>query len=182
MSKKDAKRAEIAEKLASHVIGAGMADTGLRRLAEVAGTSDRMLLYYFDDKEDLIATVLTRIGAGLGETLSVQFGSAPKPPAEVLRFTWSLVKSDAVADQLRLWLDLSSLAGRGDAFYAGIVDAIAEGWIEMISALLDVPKEKQRPLAILMMAAVDGQVVLFPGDPSKGDAAIEALSRLLEAA
>lgn len=180
MAKKEAKRAEIVEKLASHIVSAGMADTGLRRLAEVAGTSDRMLLYYFDDKEDLIATVLTRIGAGLGETLSARFGSAPKPPAEVLRFTWSLVKSDAVADQLKLWLDLSSLAGRGDAFFAGIVDAIAEGWIEMISALLDVPQNEQRPFAIMMMAAVDGQVVLFPTDLSKGDAAIEALSRLLE--
>ena len=49
MTRRDERRAKIVEKLARHVLRAGLGGTGLRRLAAVAGTSDRMLLYYFEN-------------------------------------------------------------------------------------------------------------------------------------
>lgn len=179
MGKRAAKRAEIVEKLATHFLSAGLDDTGLRRLAEVAGTSDRMLLYYFENKDDLVIAVLTHIGDQLAQMMEVQFGATPKPPAEVLRALWDLVTSAGLADQIRLWLDMSSRASRHDPLFGVVSDAMGEAWIDRLSALLEVPDAEKRALAILIMAIVDGQLILFPTAPEKGEVAIAKAIDLL---
>lgn len=179
MSKKDVKRAEIVGKLAAHFLEAGLGDTGLRRLAKVAGTSDRMLLYYFENKDELVTAVLIEIGTALAATLDTTFGKGPLSPADALDALWGMVKSPTVANQLRLWLDLSSRASRGDPLFSAIVDQMTDGWIDWLAGLLDVPEKRRRSYAVLIMAAIDGQVVLFPSDLSRGDAAIAQLGDLL---
>ncbi|MDJ0867212.1 MAG: TetR/AcrR family transcriptional regulator [Myxococcota bacterium] len=180
MARKSDKRAEVVEKLAGHVLSAGLGDTGLRRLAEVAGTSDRMLLYYFENKEELLSAVLERITSDLAESLEALAAGGRMPPARALQLMWAALKLDANADQLRLWLDLSSAACRGDPFYRSVVTRIRQDWMERLSAILDTPPRERAALATLMMAAVDGQVVLFPEDLAEGDAAIAAFVSLLE--
>jgi len=179
LSKKEIKRAEIVEKLAAHFLGTGLGDTGLRRLAEVADTSDRMLLYYFENKEEILAAVLTEIGAGFTEKLDGVFGTTPLSPARAVALIWGMLKDDAYAQQLRLWLDLSSRASRGDPFFGAIVSEMAEGWIGWLGGMIDVPASDKRALAVLIMGALDGQLILFPTDLSKGDAAIDQLQKLL---
>jgi AcrR family transcriptional regulator len=173
------KRTEIVATLASHFLEAGLGDIGLRRLAEVAGTSDRMLLYYFENKDELVTAVLSEIGRGLAETLGEIVGPTPLAPHRALALLWRTLKRDAFANQLRIWLDLSSQASRGDPLFGAIVSQMAAGWIAWLAAMLDVPKADKAPLAILMMGAVDGQLVLFPTDLSKGDAAIARLGKML---
>jgi AcrR family transcriptional regulator len=180
LTRRDERRAEIAEELARHVLRAGLGDTGLRRLAAVAGTSDRMLLYYFENKEEILTAVLTRIASGLAESLGTSLGTVPLPPARALESIWNTLKGDAFADQLRLWLDLSSHASRGDSFFGAAVARVREDWIAWLSGILDAPDADKVALAVLMMAAVDGQVVLFPTDVAKGDAAIGELVRMLD--
>jgi AcrR family transcriptional regulator len=180
LTRRDQRRAEIVEKLAGHVLRAGLRDTGLRRLAAVAGTSDRMLLYYFENKDEILIAVLTRIASGLTESLGTTLGAAPLPPARALETIWKTLKGDAFADQLRLWLDLASHASRGDPFFGEVVARVREDWIAWLSGILDAPGADKAALAVLMMAAVDGQVVLFPTDLAQGDAAIGELVRLLE--
>jgi AcrR family transcriptional regulator len=180
LTRRDEKRAEIVEKLARHVIEAGLGDTGLRRLAEVAGTSDRMLLYYFENKDDILGAVLSRIASGLAESLEAMLGAGPLPPARALEAIWKTLKRDVFADQLRLWLELSSHASRGNPFFGEAVARIGRDWVAWLSEILDAPQADRAALAVLMMAAVDGQVVLFPTDLAKGDAAIRELVRMLE--
>ncbi|MEQ9520315.1 MAG: TetR/AcrR family transcriptional regulator [Parvibaculum sp.] len=180
MSKKATKRAAIVAKLAGHFLASGLEDTSLRRLADVAGTSDRMLLYYFENKDDLVVSVLTHIGDDLALVLEAKFADEPKPPAEVMRALWELVKSVALADQLRLWLDLSSRASRQDPLYMVISEAMGEAWIKRLSALLDVPDAEKRAMAILIMATVDGQMFLFPTAPERGEIAIAKAIELLD--
>ena len=182
LDKRVAKRAEIVEKLAVHFLSAGLDDTGLRRLAEVAGTSDRMLLYYFENKDDLVIAVLTHIGDRLARVMEAQFDEAPKPPADVMRALWDLVTSAGLADQIRLWLDMSSRASRHDPLFSVVSDAMGEAWIERLSALLDVPEVEKRALAILILASIDGQLILFPTAPERGEIAIAKVIELLRLA
>ena len=179
MRKRDAKRAEIVGKLAAHFIEVGLGDTGVRRLAEVAGTSDRMLLYYFDNKEEILAAVLGEIGGGFTDVLDAVFGTKPLKPADAVKKIWEMVRDEATAGQLRLWLDLSSRASRGDPFFGAIVEQMAEGWIIWLTGMLDVSDREKRPLAELIMSAIDGQMGLFPTDLRKGDAAVAKLQQLL---
>lgn len=180
MTRRDEKRAAIVEKLAAHLLSAGLGGTGLRRLAEVADTSDRMLLYYFENKEEILSAVLARIASGLTGSLEAILGKVPLPPARVLETIWATIKQEAAANQLRLWLDLSSRASRGDPFFQEVVARIGADWVAWLSGILDVPDEDKPALAVLMMGAVDGQVVLFPTDLAKGDEAIRELVRMLE--
>jgi len=139
-----------------------------------------MLLYYFKNKDDLVAAVLMEIGAELGATLEGAFGTTPLSPANALTTLWQMAKSDAFAPHMRLFLDLSSRAGRGDAVMQDVVSQMGEGWIVWLAGLLDVSAEEQRPMANLILGAMDGQVVLFPSDLSQGDAAIALLKGFLE--
>ncbi len=180
LTRREEKRAGIVEKLAAHVLSAGLGETGLRRLAAVAETSDRMLLYYFENKEEILSAVLGRIASGLTDSLEAILGNAPLPPARALETIWATVREDAAADQLRLWLDLSSRASRGDPFYQEVVARVGADWVAWLSKILDVPAEDKAALAVLMMGAVDGQAVLFPTELAKGDAAIRELVGLLE--
>lgn len=180
LTQSDGKRADVVEKLAAYVLTEGLADTGLRRLAKVAGTSDRMLLYYFQNKEEILSAVLTQIAIGLTDSLESILGPTPLPPARALQKIWNIIRHDDHADQLRLWLELSSHASRRDPFYLAIVADIRNRWIAWLSAMIEAPKKDKAALAILMMAAVDGQVVLFPEDLSKGNAAIRELVKMLE--
>jgi AcrR family transcriptional regulator len=180
LTRRDQKRAEIVAKLFRHVLAAGLGDTGLRRLASVAGTSDRMLLYYFENKEEILTAVLSEIASGLAGALEAILGTAPLPPARALETIWETLKQDANARQLRLWLDLSSHASRGDPFFGEAVARIGEDWVAWLSGILDVREQDKAALAVLMMGAVDGQVVLFPTELAKGDAAIAELVRLLD--
>ncbi len=179
MSKRDAKRAEIVGKLAAHFLEAGLGDTGVRRLAEVVGTSDRMLLYYFDTKEEILGAVLGELGGGFTDVLDAVFGAEPLRPADAVEKIWAMVSDEAAAGQLRLWLDISSKASRGDPFFGAIVEQMAEGWIVWLSGMLAVPHAEKRPLAVLIMGAIDGQVMLFPTELKKGDAAVAKLQELL---
>jgi AcrR family transcriptional regulator len=180
VSKKKNKRAEIVTLLAAHFLQTGLSDSGLRRLAEVAGTSDRMLLYYFENKDELVATVLRLIADGLTDALNELFGQLPKSPDHVLRTLWAAAKSDIFKPHLRLWLDLSTRAGRGDAMLLSLALQISAGWIEWMASLLAVPEAEKKATASLILAAVDGQLVLFPAEIACGDAAIQVLLSLFE--
>src|SRR6478735_4166222 len=52
------RRQVLAEAATDYVLEHGLLDLSLRPLAKALGTSDRMLLYHFRDKPDLVATVL----------------------------------------------------------------------------------------------------------------------------
>ena len=49
------RRGELLDRMAAHLLAHGLEGANLRPLARAAGTSDRMLLYYFADKEELFA-------------------------------------------------------------------------------------------------------------------------------
>ena len=53
-----ARRVELAEAATDHALEHGLIGLSLRPVAAALGTSDRMLLYPFTDKDDLVATVL----------------------------------------------------------------------------------------------------------------------------
>ena len=52
------RREELAEAATDYAIEHGLIGLSLRPLAVALGTSDRMLLYHFRDKDDLVATIL----------------------------------------------------------------------------------------------------------------------------
>ena len=69
MSIRHAQREAVIERLAGHMLEHGLAAISLRQLAAAAGVSDRMLLYYFADKAEVLSVTLTRIAKMMADAL-----------------------------------------------------------------------------------------------------------------
>ncbi len=159
--KADLHRDTLLDSLANHVLAHGLAASSLRRLASAAGTSDRMLLYYFADKSALMAAVLERIGARLLGELMARGSSAPLPLEPLRRKLVALLGADDLWPYMQLWFEISALAARGDAFALMIGSRMGTGFLMWGAAQLDCPDEADLPgQAAQLLAAVDGAMVL----------------------
>ncbi|MEO5937881.1 MAG: TetR/AcrR family transcriptional regulator [Sphingomonas sp.] len=148
--------------MADHILAHGLAAASLRPLAKAAGTSDRMLLYYFADKDELLAATLGEIGARLALLLDAQVGAAaPQRFAPLLTQMREAFRAPAYAPYVRLWLDVAARAAAGDALFVRVGRGIADGFAAWAAARLDAPDDAARGAqASLLLATVDGMAML----------------------
>lgn len=161
MRKPDTRRAEILERLADHVLAHGLSASSLRPLAKAAGTSDRMLLYYFADKAEMMTAILTVIAGRIMSAMEAR--KAPEPlPFEALQ----PIMLDAIVDAemwpfMRVWLEIASMAANGDAFYRAVGEHLGRGFLSWGAAQIAAPTEAQRQReAAQLLLMSEGMVVL----------------------
>jgi AcrR family transcriptional regulator len=182
MIMKPEQRAQLIEKLAAHLLAGGLAKASLRTLAAAVGTSDRMLLYYFRDKADLLETVLAHIVMGLAAGLDAGLPVAgPMPPAMLARHVSTLTASDEWRPFMTLWSEIAVAAGRGDATLQAIGDQIAVGFHAWTASRLDIEDAVLRDqIASLLLVVVDGGALLAPLAGGRiGDQGVAALIEML---
>ena len=175
VTKPDTKRADIIERLTAYVLAQGLSASSLRPLAKAAGTSDRMLLYYFPDKPALIAAVLEEVAARMITLLEAV--KAPEPvPAEVLEARLlPMVLDPAVWPFMQLWLEMAAQAARGDEACARVGEGIARGFVAWLEAQLDLADASSRSAAALrLLMTIEGGVLLKSLGLGEGIAAIAA--------
>lgn len=100
--------------LMAHVLANGLGQASLRPLAQAAGTSDRMLLYHFGTKENLISELLAHIAAVYAQALDMAFSSIERPTtrAELLSHIIALSSDPAMHPFQMLWWEIVSGSGR----------------------------------------------------------------------
>ena len=155
------KRSELLDKLTDHVLAEGLLNASLRPLAKAVGTSDRMLLYYFKDKDELIEAVLDRIAARI--TMILEQSSAPEPlPLDVLApLLVESMKSELFWPYLRLWLEVAALSAGGDPLYRSCGERIGRGFVAWGATQLAAPDEAARARdAAQLLVQVEGSVLL----------------------
>ncbi|MEM9501580.1 MAG: TetR/AcrR family transcriptional regulator [Pseudomonadota bacterium] len=77
MAKPPLSRETLLPQLAAHVLNHGLGGASLRPLAKAAGTSDRMLIYHFGNKEQLVADLLDHIAGIYSAALESAIGEQP---------------------------------------------------------------------------------------------------------
>src|ERR1700752_3207405 len=94
MTIRDKRREAAIERMADHLLLEGLGAATLRPLAAAAGTSDRMLLYYFADKDELLSVTLHRLAARMTAQLDevVPIGPPRSFPA-LLEEVWAALAS-----------------------------------------------------------------------------------------
>jgi AcrR family transcriptional regulator len=161
ISKTEARRAEIVERLADHVLAHGLVAASLRPLAKAAGTSDRMLLYYFSDKTEIIAATLQHIAERMVTLLSARTAPQPLPLGELTAHLSSVVLDDQFWPYMCVWLELASRAGRGDPLYAPIAAQIGTGFLAWGEAQLASPDSAARARdAARLLVTIEGMVLV----------------------
>lgn len=159
MKKGDARRQQILERLADHVLAEGLQGASLRPLAAAAGTSDRMLLHYFVDKESLLTAALTLVTQRLIVLLE-HARAEPLPLQSLLPQLAVILKDERIQPYMRLWLELVTFAAGGKEPFRAIAQQICSTFVTWIAAALQVEREEDRePLAALTLAIVEGLVV-----------------------
>ncbi len=151
------RRTAIIARLADHVLAHGLGGSSLRVLAKAADTSDRMLLYYFPDKDAVIAATLEEIAARMTATLAKATAREQLSAVALKMRLSALVFGDALWPYMRLWLDIASRAGHGDAFYRDVGGKLARGFVVWIESQLLATSRARAPG---LLAGLEGLVLL----------------------
>jgi AcrR family transcriptional regulator len=162
MSIRDDRREAAIERMADHVLSEGLGAATLRPLAAAAGTSDRMLLYYFVDKDELLTATLDRIAARMIVELDGAIPVEPRRPFSVLlEQVWAALTSETLKPFMPLWLDLASRAARGLQPHRNIAGEIADGFLAWVTIRLQPDGDRDPALfAPLFLASIEGMYLL----------------------
>lgn len=161
MNVRQARRADALSRIADHMLAHGLAASSLRALAQAAGTSDRMLLYYFADKDELVVAALGAISLRLAEVLEVAAPAGKLAPDAALAAFAAIMRGPAVQPHMRVWLELVSLSARGVEPYRSVAGRIADYFVAWVAGRLDIAADAERETAaVRLVATLDGLVLL----------------------
>jgi AcrR family transcriptional regulator len=159
--KSDTRRAALLERLADHVLAHGLSASSLRPLAKAAGTSDRMLLYYFPDKGAVIAAVLEVVAARMVALLDARRAPGMLPYAALKAQLIAIVFAADLWPYMRLWLEMASLAAHGDPVFRAVGEQLGRGFLAWGAAQLESASDATRDVeAAQLLVAVEGTLLL----------------------
>jgi AcrR family transcriptional regulator len=147
--------------MADHVLAQGLGAASLRPLAKAAGTSDRMLIYYFADKAGLIAAILDRVAARLTVLMVSSGANEPLPFTQCLQRTMAILGDQQFAPYMRLFLQIASESAQGHPVYSLIGERLGRvyfAWAKAQLASADDAANSQE--AAMLIQRVEGMVFL----------------------
>jgi len=177
MPRETARRDELAQAATDYVLRHGLVGLSLRPLAAELGTSDRMLLYHFADKDDLVATVLR-----VSNDRSVAEITALPPSAGVRQAVldlWAAVTSPRLDRCQRMYVEAAALGLFGKEPYATVVREANAVWVAAVAGHLvasGTPPERATRAVALLDAALMGFQLDLPldrGDPVQEQAVLD---------
>lgn len=162
MSVRDARREAAIHRMADYILSDGLSAATLRTLAAAAGTSDRMLLYYFRDKDELLTATLEEIAKRMLVQLDDAVSLEPaRSPGDLLDLIWAAMASQGLISFMHVWLDLASGAARGLQPHRDFAGQLADGFLAWVIARLEQdPDGAPSHMAPTLVAAIEGMLFL----------------------
>jgi AcrR family transcriptional regulator len=159
------RREELAETATDYALEHGLIGLSLRPLAEALGTSDRMLLYHFRDKDDLVATIL-RTTSGRSVRSLRELPAARDLPTAVLDL-WRAETTGPQEQCQRLYVEAAALGLFGREPYVTEVRGANAGWSAAVTehfVRAGLTKSAARRVSKLVDAAFMGLMLDEPLD------------------
>ena len=157
MDKTLEKRQIIVQKLEAYILVNGLTGIGIRELAKAADTSDRMLLYYFETRDELINAVLVNIADKMQAQLSFLLGEHKCSATVLLEELTVLGRSPEFLPTIKLWFELVGLAARDLEPYRTNAKQIAQHWLSWIESKLE---KRQVHQAADLFATLEGRFLM----------------------
>nr|WSX53414.1 TetR/AcrR family transcriptional regulator [Streptomyces sp. NBC_00974] len=187
-----AKRADLLRRVRQYVTENGLADLSLRPLAKALGTSDRMLLYYFGSKEQLVAQALAqderRPLLVLRQVLDT--AGAPRDPADMrdlLVDVWRQFTAPERRDILPVTFEVMTASVLNPSRYGPVMRDLLAEWRGLLARALTglgMPDEAADAEANLLVDTFLGllHAPLADGDWARATEAFQTLLDRLEPA
>lgn len=156
----------------------GVSKLTFRNVAEELGTSDRMVVYYFPAKEDLVLAAVASLSSRMQSLLEEAFGNDRRSPDELIERAWPILKKKSADRIFQVFLELVGLSVSGIDPYDRITRNILNEWADWLGERVDAPsRPERRLLALGVIARVDGLLLLRHG---LGAAAADEAARALQ--
>jgi AcrR family transcriptional regulator len=165
------KREELAEQATDYVLEHGLIGLSLRPLAAELGTSDRMLIYHFGSKDELIATVMATSNERSMRIIRAMPRSATVRSAIVE--LWDVYTSTKLEACQRMYVEAAALGLFGREPYVGSVRESNQVWLEAITEHLrsaGANGDRAVRLAAIVDAAINGLLFDRPLDADEAEA------------
>lgn len=172
-------RARLLRAAADHVLHHGLTGLSLRPVAAALGTSDRLLIYHFGSRAELIVAILETVHQ---RYLDLFRGRSFDAFADL----WRSVSDPAVRPYMRLFFEVQVLGIAGEEPYTAYVRRNLEDWLRIGERLVapgDLAPARAAARSTLLVAAVRGLLLdlLATGDDCRvGEAAREVEAWLRE--
>ena len=173
-----ARRDELLDGAVAWAVEHGLADRSLRPVAWSLGTSDRMLLYYFGTKDELVAAVVDRAADGLAGALELVLPELSRSPKAFVEGIWGLLTDPAAQGVVDLFLELFVLTRRRGEPYASASGRVIARWVELAAPALvsmGVPARQAPGVVAASLAQLDGGILLAAAGAT--DAQLAAVRR-----
>lgn len=170
-------REEILEGAVSAAFADGLSQLTFGRLAKRLGISDRIIVYYFPTKDDLLGEVLVALGARLQVTLAPAFATPAADHVELVRAAWPVLASADADPVFALFFEASGLAAAGREPYRDLVPRLVDAWIAWASEFVRGAPARRRAEAEAAIAVIDGLLLLRQlAGPAPADRAAERIT------
>jgi TetR/AcrR family transcriptional regulator, transcriptional repressor of bet genes len=145
----------------------GYASTSLQRIAEEAGTSKRMVLHYFQTRDQLFDAVVTTVCGRILDQVEEAMSDQPNPAAALsdgLDKVWEAILADPSLQAVFFGLLAESVA---DPAHRSTIAAVRDEYRRLIARVVagsmgeDPDSEHPETIATLVLAAMAGLTVDF---------------------
>ena len=138
----------------------GLSQLTFGRLAKRLGISDRIIVYYFPSKEDLVGEVILAMGLQLQETLAAAFTAPAASHRELMAAAWPVVAAAEHDRVFALFFEANGLAAVGRDPYRELVPTLVGAWIDWAAEFIEGPPQYRRAEAETAVALLDGLLLL----------------------
>lgn len=147
--------------LAAHVLEHGLGAASLRPLAKAAGTSDRMLIYHFGNKDVLIKEVLEYISGVYSAALDAAMGEEwAKTRQDVIAQILGHMRAPAMQPFMSLWWEIVAGASRGSESHRDAAKQMMERLLEWLEGQMPEGDPDPKGGARYLLTLVEGAQML----------------------
>lgn len=153
-------KSEILDGALATAFADGLSNLTFGRVAKRLGISDRIVVYYFPTKDDLVGEVLVAMGLQLQETLATAFGASADDHLELVARAWPVLAHPDADAVFALFFEASGLAATGREPYRALLPLLVETWIDWTTQFVVGPPSRRRAEAEGAVAMIDGLLLL----------------------
>lgn len=153
-------REQILEGALAAALDDGLSQLTFGRLAKRLGTSDRVIVYYFPTKDDLVGEVLVTMGLQLQEVLARAFTEPAADHLALTRAAWPVLARPDIDPIFALFFEANGLAAAGREPYRTLVSELVDVWIGWLADFFTGTARQRRTEAEAAVALIDGLLLL----------------------